>query len=118
MYNYIPVLIFAAVALGLTGAMLAMVVFLGPKRTNPTKELPFETGNLPTPGDARSPFPVHFYLVAILFVVFDIEIAFMYPWAVQFKKLGMFGLIEMLIFAGILMFGWFYIIKRGVLGWK
>jgi NADH-quinone oxidoreductase subunit A len=118
MSNYIPVLIFAVVALGLTGVMLAMVIFLGPKRTNPTKELPFETGNLPTPGDARNPFPVHFYLMAILFVVFDIEIAFMYPWAVQFKKLGMFGLIEMLIFAGILMFGWFYIIKRGVLGWK
>ena len=118
MTEYIPVLIFTAVVLALTGAMLAMVVFLGPKRTNPTKELPFETGNLPTPGDARSPFPVHFYLVAILFVVFDIEIAFMYPWAVQFKKLGLFGLIEMLIFIAILMFGWFYVIRRGVLGWK
>ncbi|MDP8240551.1 MAG: NADH-quinone oxidoreductase subunit A [Candidatus Hatepunaea meridiana] len=118
MSNYIPVLIFMFVALGLTGLMMAMVIFLGPKRTNPAKEEPFETGNPPTQGDARARFPVHFYLVAILFVVFDIEIAFMYPWAVQFKQLGMLGLVEMFVFVFILMFGWFYIIKRGVLGWK
>ena len=103
----------------MTGAMLAMVFFIGPRRTNPDKQLPFETGNKPTPpGDARERYPVHFFLVTILFVVFDIEIAFMYPWAVQFKQLGMFGLIEMLVFVVILMFGWFYIIRRGVLGWK
>ncbi|NQT33544.1 NADH-quinone oxidoreductase subunit A [bacterium] len=118
MSEYIHLLIFMIVVLGLTGVMLAMVVFLGPKRSNPVKELPFETGNLPTPGDARARFPVHFYLVAILFVVFDIEIAFMYPWAVIFKELGLLGLVEMLVFVIILMFGWFYIIKRGVLGWK
>lgn len=118
MSNYIPVLLFLFVVLGLTGVMLAMVFFLGPKRTNPDKELQFETGNPPTKGDARERYPVHFYLIAILFVVFDIEIAFMYPWAVQFRKLGLFGLVEMLVFVAILMFGWFYIIKRGALQWK
>ena len=118
MSNYIPVLMFLVVVLGLTAVMLAMVAFLGPKRTNPDKELPFETGNPPTAGDARTRYPVHFYLVAIMFVMFDIEIAFLYPWAVQFRKLGLFGLVEMFIFIGILMFGWFYIIKRGVLKWK
>lgn len=119
MTNYIPVLIFLMIVFALTGAMLAMIFFIGPKRNNPHKQMPFETGNLPTaPGDARERYPVHFFLVAILFVVFDIEIAFMYPWAVQFKQLGLVGLVEMIIFVTILMFGWYYIIKRGVLGWK
>ncbi|MCF7810282.1 NADH-quinone oxidoreductase subunit A [bacterium] len=118
MSNYIPVLLFLVAVLGLTGLMMAMVIFLGPKRSNPDKELPFETGSAPSPGDARERYPVHFYLVAILFIVFDIEIAFMYPWAVKFRQLGLFGLVEMLVFAAILMFGWFYIIKRGALKWK
>ncbi len=118
MFEYIPVLILIAAAIGLTLLMLAMAVFIGPKRTNPNKELPFETGNLPTKGDARGRFPVHFYLVAILFVVFDVEIAFLYPWAVRFKQLGLFGLIEMFVFLGILMVGWFFIIRRGVLEWR
>jgi NADH-quinone oxidoreductase subunit A len=118
MSNYIPVLLFFVAVMGLTGLMMAMVIFLGPKRNNPVKELPFETGSLPSPGDARERYPVHFYLVAILFIVFDIEIAFMYPWAVKFRQLGLFGLVEMLVFAAILMFGWFYIIKRGALKWK
>ena len=98
--------------------MLLLTSLVGPKRTNPVKELPFETGNLPTPGDARERFPVHFFLVAILFVVFDVEIAFLYPWAVKFRELGMFGLIEMLVFIAILGFGWFFVIRRGILDWK
>ncbi len=118
MVSFIPVLLLIVIVAGLAAVMLAMTTWLGPKRTNPDKELPFETGNLPTPGGAHERFPIHFYLVAILFVVFDVEIAFLYPWAVQFRQLGMFGLIEMLVFLFILMVGWLYIIRRGVIGWR
>ena len=118
MNSYIPVLLFLVITAGLAALILFLATVLGPKRTNPVKELPFETGNLPTPGSARAQYPVHFYLVAILFVVFDLEIAFLYPWAVRYKMLGWFGFVEMLIFLAILFVGWVFIIKRGVLGWK
>lgn len=118
MTEYIGVLLLIIIGAGLAALILALSTFLGPKKTNPDKELPFETGNLPTPGGAHQRFPVHFYLVAILFVVFDVEIAFLYPWAVNFKKLGLFGLIEMFVFLAILLVGWFFVIKRGVLNWK
>ena len=118
MSNYIGVLLLIVIGAGLTALILALTTILGPKRTNEVKELPFETGNLPTPGGAHQRFPVHFYLVAILFVVFDVEIAFLYPWAVNFKHFGMFGLVEMLVFLAILLVGWYFVIKRGVLDWK
>jgi NADH-quinone oxidoreductase subunit A len=118
MSNYIGILLLIVMGAGLTALILALSTLLGPKKTNPDKELPFETGNLPTPGGAHQRFPVHFYLVAILFVVFDVEIAFLYPWAVVFKKLGLFGLVEMLIFLAILTLGLVFVIKRGVLEWK
>ena len=118
MTSYLPVL-FLLIFTGIMAAIiLALTSLVGPKRTNPVKELPFETGNLPTPGTARDRFPVHYYLVAILFVVFDIEIAFLYPWAVKFRQLGLFGLIEMLVFLFILFVGWYFVIRRGILEWK
>jgi NADH-quinone oxidoreductase subunit A len=116
--DYFPVLLLMVIVAFMAAALLAITTFIGPKRTNPDKELPFETGNLPTPGNARAQFSVHYYLVAILFVVFDVEVAFLYPWAVQFKQLGLFGLIEMLVFLFILFIGWLFIIRRGVLEWK
>ncbi len=118
MIDYIPVLLLMGIVAFMAAALLAITTFIGPKRTNPDKELPFETGNLPTPGTARAPFSVHYYLVAILFVIFDVEVAFLYPWAVQFKQLGLFGLIEMLVFLFILFIGWLFIIRRGVLEWR
>jgi len=118
MTAYIPILLFMVVVTGLAALILALTSVLGAKRTNPAKEQPFETGNPPTPGSTKTPFPVHFYLVAILFVVFDLEIAFLYPWAVKFRELGLFGLIEMFVFLGVLTAGWYFIIKRGVLGWR
>jgi NADH-quinone oxidoreductase subunit A len=118
MTNYIGILLLIVIGGGLAALILLLTTILGPKRTNPDKELPFETGNLPTPGGAHQRFPVHFYLVAILFVVFDVEIAFLYPWAVNFRKLGMFGLVEMAVFLAILLVGWFFVIRRGVLDWK
>jgi len=118
MTDYIGILLLIVIGAGLAALILALTTILGAKKTNPDKELPFETGNLPTPGGAHQRFPVHFYLVAILFVVFDVEIAFLYPWAVNFKKLGMFGLVEMFVFLAILLLGWYFVIKRGVLDWK
>ncbi|MBM3327664.1 MAG: NADH-quinone oxidoreductase subunit A [Calditrichaeota bacterium] len=118
MNDFLGVLLLLITAVGLTVIILLLTVYLGPKRTNPVKELQFETGNRPSPGSARERFPVHFYLVAILFVVFDIEIAFLYPWAVNFRKLGLFGLVEMGVFILILTTGWYYILKRGVLKWR
>ena len=107
MIEYIPILIYMIIVAGLAALILTLTTVLGPKKTNPTKELPFETGSLPTPGNARQGFPFHYYLVAILFVVFDVEIAFLYPWAVKFKELGVFGLVEMLVFLAILFVGCF-----------
>lgn len=118
MINYIPILFLMGLVIFVAAALLTLTTLVGPKKTNPDKELPFETGNLPTEGSAHARFPVHYYLIAIMFVVFDIEIAFLYPWAVQFQKLGLFGLIEMLIFLFILFVGWFFIIRRKVLQWN
>ncbi len=85
----------------------------------PTKEKlsTYECGNVPI-GDARGRFPIKFYLIAILFIIFDIEVVFLYPWAVVYKKLAIFGLIEMGIFLLILLAGYFYIIKKGALKWE
>ena len=118
MTEYIPILLYVIIVGGLAALILTLTTVLGPKKTNPLKELPFETGNFPTAGTAHEGFPFHYYLVAILFVVFDIEIAFLYPWAVKFRELGLFGLVEMLVFLSILFVGWYYIIKRGIIEWK
>lgn len=122
MSSYIPVLMLIALVAIMAVIMLALTTLVGPKRTNPHKELPFETGNLPTPGNAYQRYPVHYYLVAILFVIFDVEVAFLYPWAVNYRglidKIGMFGLVQMLVFLGVLFVGWIFIIRRGVLEWK
>lgn len=117
MTDYLGILFLLVTAVGLTAIILLLTVVLGPKRSNPAKELPFETGNEPTQGSPKERFPVHFYLVAILFVVFDLEIAFLYPWAVNFRSLGLFGLVEMGVFLTILFAGWYFVIKRGVLKW-
>lgn len=118
MANYIPILILMVFITLMTVVLLALTTLVGPKRTNPDKQLPFETGNMPTPGNARMRFPAHFYLVAILFVVFDLEVAFLYPWAVKFNQLGLFGFIEMLVFLLILFVGWYFVIRRGIIEWK
>jgi NADH-quinone oxidoreductase subunit A len=104
------------------GAVLAVALvtvshFLAPSSKNPNKGLPYECGVLPQE-DARVPYNVHFYLVAVLFVLFDLEAVFMYPWAVALRKLGTVGLIEMLLFIFILLVGYFYAWKKGVLEWE
>jgi len=109
------------ILLGATGALVGMFValsaWLGPKKTSEIKELPFECGNQ-VRTDARGPSPIKYYLVAVLFIVFDIEIAFLYPWAVSFGTLGVAGYIAMLVFLAVLGVGLFYEVKKRVLDWK
>lgn len=102
----------------LTGIMMAVAIFLGPKRPNPVKNEPFECGIVPTGEANETRFPVKYFIVAILFIVFDVEIAFLYPWAVVFRQLPAAGFISIVIFVGVLMAGLYYAVKKGVLEWK
>ncbi len=114
--SYLPILILVIVALIMSVAMVLMSRYVGRRINYPAKFTPYESGMEPS-GDARERFSVKFYLVAILFILFDIEVVFLYPWAVRFSKLGLFGLVEMFIFIGILLVGYFYIIGTGALNW-
>ena len=105
------------VALGFVVTTMIASHWLGPKRKTKIKLDSFECG-IESQGDARTPFSIKYFLIAILFVLFDVEVIFMYPWAVNFKSLGMFGFLEMLTFMGVLLLGFFYIIKRGALKWE
>jgi NADH:ubiquinone oxidoreductase subunit 3 (subunit A) len=96
--------------------MVSINRILGPKRPTTIKGEPFECGN-PASGSAWSRFSVRFYLTAILFLVFDVEIVFLYPWAVELRRLGMFGFVEALVFIAILAIGLIYAWQRGVLDW-
>lgn len=114
--EYIPIAILLIVASAL--AVLAVVLgsVLGPRRTSFRKLSPYESGMMPIgPGTRR--MSIRFYLVAVLFILFDVEVIFFYPWAVNFRALGVWGFIEMLVFVGILLVGYIYIWKKGALEW-
>lgn len=115
--SYLPIVLVLAVSGTFGLLILAVASFLGPKRLSPAKLAPFECGNPPI-GSARRRFSVNFYLVALLFIVFDLEMAFFYPWAVLLKELGWFGFLEMLLFALTLLVGLVYVWKRGGLDWE
>ena len=115
--EYLPPLLFLIVATGIGIALIIVGNVLGPKRPDPDKLAPYECG-FDAFENARMPFDVRYYLVAILFIVFDLEIAFMFPWAVVFRELGMFGLIEMGTFLVLLVIGFAYVWKRGALEWE
>ena len=115
--NYLPVLVFMIIG-GLLGLAVPLIGYiLGPKRPDPVKTSPYECGFEPF-GDARMPFDVRYYLVAILFIIFDLETAFLVPWAVIFRKIGWFGMASMGIFLGILVVGFIYEWKKGALEWE
>ena len=114
---YLPLAVAIGVA-GLLGAgLLAAASFLGPKRTSAVKAAPFECGSV-TVGNARQRFAVKFYVVGLLFIVFDLETVFFYPWAVQLHVLGWLGFAEMLVFAATLVVGLVYVWRRGALDWE
>ncbi|MGR3812265.1 NADH-quinone oxidoreductase subunit A [Jiulongibacter sp. NS-SX5] len=115
--DFQPILIQFLLALGFVVFTIIVTHFLGPKLRGKKKEDPFECG-VESEGDARTPLSVRYFLIAILFVLFDVEIIFMYPWAVNFKGLGWFGFWEMLTFVAFLMAGFYYIVKKGVLDWE
>lgn len=115
--GYLPILVMVVVAFGFAAIALTVSALLGPKRHNPAKREPYESGILPF-GDAKRRFPVQFYIVAVLFILFDVEVILMYPWAVAARKLGLFGLIEMVIFVVILMVGFVYAWKNDAFKWQ
>ncbi len=115
--RYLPLLLQVMFALALAGGMLLLSALVGRRRYSRAKFQPYECGITPT-GDARERFSVKFYLVAMLFILFDVEAVFLYPWAVIFRDLKMFGFWEMLVYIGIVLVGFFYIWKKGILDWS
>lgn len=115
--DYIAIFIQFLVALGFVGTTMVATHWLGPKRKTSDKLATFECG-IETVGNARMPFSIRYFLTAILFVMFDVEVIFMYPWAVNFRALGSTGFIEMLLFIGTLLLGFVYIIRKGALKWE
>lgn len=115
--TYFPIALLLILVLGMAFVIVLLSRFLGRRIPSKDKLSTYECGIEPT-GNARGRFPVKFFLIAILFIIFDIEIVFLYPWAVVFKKLKVFGLIEMGIFLFILLIGYFYIVKKGALRWE
>lgn len=114
--NYIPVLLMLAVVMLLAGGMVVLSYWFGQHRPTRRKLAAYECGMTPT-GDARSRFSVKFYLVAMIFILLDVEIVFLYPWAVVFRELRMFGFVEMFLFLILVAAGFAYVWKKGVLDW-
>ena len=115
--EYAPVLAMLIFAISFAALNLGLSWILGQKaRSNPVKDAAYECG-MPPISEAHQRFSVKFYLVAILFVLFDIEVVFLYPWAVHFNKMPVFLFFEMLVFIGILFLGWWYVIRKGAVNW-
>ena len=115
--QYFPILLFIIVGLGLGVILLSVGTLLAPNRPNPEKLSPYECG-FEAFEDARMKFDVRYYLVAILFILFDLEIAFLFPWAIVLQQIGWFGMVAMMIFLGILVVGFIYEWKKGALEWE
>jgi NADH-quinone oxidoreductase subunit A len=115
--DYLPIALQLVVALGFVISTMLATHVLGPKRRSKVKDETFECG-IESQGNARIPFSIKYFLIAILFVLFDVEVIFMYPWAINFKALGTQGLLEMFMFMALFLFGFIYIIKKGALKWE
>ena len=115
--EYLPILIFLGVAIGLAGLILLASFVIARQRPDTEKLSPYECGFAPFE-DARSRFDVRFYLVAILFIIFDLEVAFLFPWAVSLGNIGLLGFWSMMIFLGVLTVGFIYEWKKGALEWE
>lgn len=115
--SYVPVLILGVVAIGFGMFTLALSWLLGRPRPNPAKNSPYECG-VPPIGTARERFPIKFFLVCMIFILFDVDAAFLYPWALIYRSLGVFGFVEMAVFIGLLGGGFVYAWKVGALDWQ
>jgi len=114
--DYIPILFQVLLAMAFGIGTIVITHLIGPKVRTETKLGAFESG-VEVIGNARQPFSIKYFLVAILFVIFDIEVVFMYPWAVNFREFGIEGLLQMFVFMGILLLGFIYVIKKKALNW-
>ncbi len=114
---YFPVLVQVVIALGLAAGLIGVSALLGKRAKSPQKDTPYESGMVPS-GSARERFSVKFYLVGMVFILFDIEAIFLYPWAVVYRQLKLFGFFEMLVFVALVLVGFFYVWKKGALDWS
>jgi len=113
---YFPIVVQIIIAIAVAGGLIGISTLLGKKGKSPLKDTPYESGMAPV-GSARERFSVKFYLVGMIFILFDIEAVFLYPWVVVFRELKMFALGEMFIFVVLVLVGFFYVYKKGVLDW-
>mgnify|MGYP001091572991 FL=1 len=114
--GYVPLFIFLLVALGFAGGTLLAAFIIRPHKPNPEKLAPYECG-MPPLMEAHERFSIRFYLLGILFLLFDVEAMFLFPWAVKYDALGLFGFVEMMLFIAILLVGYFYAWRKGALEW-
>ena len=116
-FNYFPIALQICVAVGFVVVMMVVTHLLGPKRKTSDKLINFESG-IPSVGNARQPMAIKYFLVAILFVLFDVEVIFFYPYAINFRELGLEGFYAVLMFVAFFLCGFIYIIKKGALEWE
>ena len=116
MHGWLPILIMIGFGVGFAGVNIALSKLVGPSHPTPEKSAPYECG-MPPVGDARERHPVKFYLVAMVFLLFDIEVAFLYPWALALRELRWTGFVQLIVFFAILLSGYIYIWRKGVLDW-
>lgn len=115
--NYLPIIVFLGLACGLAFLMVAASFVVGMQKPDAEKNSPYECGFEPF-GDARSKFDVRFYLVSILFIIFDLEVAFLFPWAISLGSIGVYGFWSMVVFLGVLTVGFIYEWRKGALDWE
>jgi len=115
---YLGILLLTVAAGGFLLTMVVLASVLGPKKVTKTKQMPWECGAIPVGSVREQRFNIRFYLVAMLFILFDIEVIFMYPWAVILEEMGMFALLQMLSFMAVLVVGLIYVWRKGVLNWN
>lgn len=117
MLDYVAIIFAFLFSLGLAALLLGLPKLLAPKLPNPIKSQPFECGMEPF-SLPEGKVPVHFYITAMLFIIFDVELVFLFPWAVTFRQLGLFGLCEMALFLGFVVLGYWYVRQKGALEWE
>ncbi len=115
--SYFPVLVQVLIAIALAAGLIGASTLLGKRARSPLKDTPYESGMAPV-GSARERFSVKFYLVGMIFILFDIEAVFLYPWAVVYRQLKMFAFAEMFVFVALILVGYFYVWKKGALDWS
>ena len=117
MDGFLPIVIMIGLGVGFAGGSVLLSQFVGPRKPTPEKMAPYECG-MPAVGDARERQSIKFYLVAMIFLLFDIEIAFLYPWALAFRDLGMTGFLQILTFFALLTTGYIYVWRKGIFDWS